>query len=82
VGNVESRIARLEEQIGAAGCTCEGRRDKFVLLNYINGPPAAELDALKARCRWQCPAHGLSSVALLVSLRLNSHYRGSQHATS
>jgi len=63
-----ARLTKLETQIGLPGCTCAGRQNQFVVLNYMGGTPEAELLEQERQCRWQCPAHGSCSVAHLLTI--------------
>jgi len=65
----DSRLTKLETQIGQPGCTCAGRQDRFVVLNYMSDTPEAELLEHERQCRWRCPVHGPCSVAYLLTMR-------------
>jgi hypothetical protein len=77
VADYLGRLAKLEEELGLPGCVCDGRRESLVILNEIDGPPAAELREVEDRSRWNCPVHGDSAVALLVRVRLSGGRRRS-----
>jgi hypothetical protein len=70
MSSIESRITKLEEQLDTPACVCGDRRERFVLLNEIDGP-SPELAIIERECFWDCPAHGPSQVRIILRMCLS-----------
>jgi hypothetical protein len=63
MGDISRRIARLEEHLGDAACTCSGREMAIVTIG--SGWSAEQIEQAESAIQFVCPSHGLRSPDVL-----------------
>jgi hypothetical protein len=65
MGDISRRIARLEEHLGDAACTCTEAGRETAIVTIGSGWSAEQIAQADAATQWNCPSHGLQSPNIL-----------------
>lgn len=58
MASIESRIDRIEKQLGQADCVCSERAEQLAMVIIEDGWGPEQIERAEASVRFTCPIHG------------------------